>query len=75
MPVNEELDRAPTTPSLERARSFFGRNSASNGNNPGENEDVEESEEEKGRPTRWSLGVMNDPNTHEVPGMTVGFGE
>lgn len=23
----------------------------------------------KGRPTKWSMGVLNDPRTHEVPGM------
>lgn len=23
----------------------------------------------RGRPTKWSMGVLNDPTTHEVPGM------
>lgn len=52
------------TPSSERPRSFFARNSASNAND----EASEESEEDKGRPTKWSMGVLNDPTTHEVPG-------
>jgi hypothetical protein len=49
----------------ERTRSFFGRNTASNEDAP-----VENSEDDKGRPTRWSMGVLNDPKTHEVPGMS-----
>ncbi len=51
----------PVSPGSERPRSFFGRNSASG-------QDIEDSEEEKGKPTRWSMGVLNDPHTHEVPG-------
>jgi hypothetical protein len=47
----------------ERTRSFFGRNTASNDDAP-----IEDSEDDKGRPTRWSMGVLNDPKTHEVPG-------
>jgi hypothetical protein len=49
----------------ERTRSFFGRNTASNEDAP-----AEDSEDGKGRPTRWSMGVLNDPKTHEVPGMS-----
>jgi hypothetical protein len=49
----------------ERTRSFFGRNTASNEDAP-----VEDSKDDKGRPTRWSMGVLNDPKTHEVPGMS-----
>ncbi|PVH69753.1 MFS general substrate transporter [Cadophora sp. DSE1049] len=64
MPENENTEVRPPigTPTSERARSFFGRNSAS---------DVEpeiEEEEDKGRPTKWSMGVLNDHATHEVPG-------
>ncbi|KAF8862589.1 MFS general substrate transporter [Acephala macrosclerotiorum] len=51
------------TPSSERPRSFFARNSASNAH-----DEASESEEDKGRPTKWSMGVLNDPTTHEVPG-------
>ncbi|KAH8802727.1 putative MFS transporter [Xylogone sp. PMI_703] len=29
---------------------------------------MEEPNGGRGRPTKWSLGVMNDPKTHEVPG-------
>lgn len=69
MPGNEELDPIPTTPSSERPRSFFARNSVSNGRNADEEGDIEESEEEKGQqPTKWGLGVLNDRRTNEVPG-------
>lgn len=55
----------PGTPTSERPRSFFGRNSASH-NDTG----LEEPEKmDKGRPTKWSMGVLNDPHTHEVPGV------
>lgn len=47
----------------ERTRSFFGRNTASNEDAP-----AEDSDDDKGRPTRWSMGVLNDSKTHEVPG-------
>jgi len=49
-------------PGRSRWRSFFGRNSAGN--------DVV-SDEVKGDeepPTKWSMGVLNDRITHEVPG-------
>jgi hypothetical protein len=69
-PANPTTARFPTdpiSPTSERPRSFFARNSASNMSNG--NEDlVDNFEEEKGKPTRWSMGVLNDPNTHEVPG-------
>jgi hypothetical protein len=69
MPSDEELDTVPTSPSLERPRSYFARNSVSNGRNADEEGDIEESEEEKGQqPTRWGLGVLNDRSTNEVPG-------
>lgn len=69
-PANPTTARFPTdpvSPTSERARSFFARNSASNGSN-GQEEPVENFDDEKGKPTRWSMGVLNDPNTHEVPG-------
>jgi hypothetical protein len=69
MSGDEEQNTSPITPSSERPRSFFARNSISNGYNAEEEEDVEESEEEKGQPpTKWSMGVLNDRSTHEVPG-------
>jgi hypothetical protein len=74
MPSNEEPNTIPTSPSSERPRSFFARNSVSNGHNAGDEEEVEESEEEKGRPTKWSMGVLNDRNTNEVPGMSITLG-
>jgi hypothetical protein len=75
MPGNEEPSTIPTSPSSERPRSFFARNSVSNGHNAGDEEEVEESEEEKGRPTKWSMGVLNDRNTNEVPGMPIDSGK
>ena len=75
MPGNEELTATPITPTSERPRSFFARNSLSNGHNAGEDEDVEGSEEEKGQPpTKWSMGVLNDRSTNEVPGTFTGSG-
>ncbi|KAH6716062.1 major facilitator superfamily domain-containing protein [Leptodontidium sp. MPI-SDFR-AT-0119] len=63
--VGHDDGRPPIgTPTSERARSFFGRNSASDGGTP----EIEEFQEDKGRPTKWSMGVLNDPATHEVPG-------
>jgi len=65
MATAKHQDQLPPTPSSERPRSFFGRNSASDGEDQA---DVENIEEDKGRPTRWGMGVLNDPHTHEVPG-------
>lgn len=64
----EDQDKQTTTPTSERPRSFFARNSASDAENAGGREAMEEFEEDKGRPTKWSMGVLNDPETHEVPG-------
>lgn len=44
----------------QKWRSFFGRDSLANQN---------ESEKAEARPTKWSMGVLNDRQTHEVPGM------
>ncbi|KAI9050506.1 hypothetical protein LZ554_005668 [Drepanopeziza brunnea f. sp. 'monogermtubi'] len=66
MPDEEiHFERPPghETPTSHRSRSFFGRNSLSDGH-----AEVEEFQEDKGRPTKWSMGVLNDPHTHEVPG-------
>ncbi len=48
-----------------RFRSFFGRNSGSNsGSDP-----AEDMQDDRGDlPTKWSMGVLNDKLTHEVPG-------
>ena len=57
------------SPTSERQRSFFGRNSTSNGSNGQEVEEpAEDFDEDKGKPIKWSMGVLNDPDTHEVPG-------
>jgi hypothetical protein len=65
--TQEEKTPAPSTPTSERLRPFFARNSASNGNGE-EPAAADEYEEKEARPTRWSMGVLNDPLTHEVPG-------
>lgn len=54
-----EKDLLPE-PSRQKWRSFFGRDSIAN--------DAVSSEPE-GLPTKWSMGVLNDKQTHEVPGM------
>ena len=56
-----EKDLLPE-PSRGRWRSFFGRDSAAN-------DTVASLPEKEGRPTKWSMGVLNDRQTHEVPGM------
>lgn len=65
MAANAEQDRPLSSPKSERPRSFFARNSASNVHDHAD----DESEEDKGVPTKWSMGVLNDRRTHEVPGM------
>jgi len=60
-------DHPVRSPSSERPRSFFARNSTSN---DVEAEEALREKEEKGRPIKWSMGVLNDPETHEVPGKT-----
>ncbi|KAK6580686.1 hypothetical protein PZA11_006922 [Diplocarpon coronariae] len=68
MPDEANRERAPGTgtPSSNRSRSFFGKKTA-----PDEQSVVGELQEGKGRPTRWSMGVLNDPATHEVPGSVI----
>jgi hypothetical protein len=56
-----EKDQQQEAP-RSRWRSFFGRNSAGNDAIGDENGDDER------RPTKWSMGVLNDSITHEVPG-------
>ncbi|KAB8290406.1 hypothetical protein EYC80_010839 [Monilinia laxa] len=49
-------------------RSFFARDSASNSPaNEKEDGDLEGSDA-KLRPSKWSMGILNVPDTHEVPG-------
>ncbi|TAQ87152.1 hypothetical protein B7494_g4530 [Chlorociboria aeruginascens] len=61
MPTNDIGDGTPTP---EHQRSFSARSSAPTAaeNSDGTAENV------KGRPTKWSMGVLNDRTTHEVPG-------
>lgn len=46
---------------------WSGRNKKAPADPPSDN-DVEAGG--RGRPTKWSMGVLNDPRTHEVPGMS-----
>lgn len=68
------VETQPRSGFLKATRSFFNRNSASNNDNEVDvqeaKEDVEtETDGEMGRPTtKWSLGILNVPTTHEVPG-------
>lgn len=60
--VQKEQARTPASPG--RHRSFFARNTISSAQ-----QDAVEIGSNKGKPTRWGMGILNDPNTHEVPGM------
>ncbi|CAG8951748.1 hypothetical protein HYFRA_00005550 [Hymenoscyphus fraxineus] len=73
-------ENGPKIGFLKATRSFFNRNSASANSNGEEDKEAVESESsesndssetggEMGRPTtKWSLGILNVPTTHEVPG-------
>src|SRR3978361_511897 len=65
-PTGQQQNSLPQTPTSER-RTFFARNSASDGGEADVN--AGQSEKNHGRPTKWSMGVLNDPLTHEVPGI------
>ncbi|TVY40433.1 putative MFS-type transporter [Lachnellula occidentalis] len=67
VPATEQEKASIATPTWDRNRSFFARNSASNVNDE-ERTAVDEDGEKESRPTKWSMGVLNDPDTHEVPG-------
>jgi hypothetical protein len=67
-PQEKTVEKTPGTPNSDRPRSFFARNSASDGNGL-PSPSVEDFEEKESRPPRWSMGVLNDRFTHEVPGM------
>lgn len=48
--------------SLRKWSSFFDQHSKGT-------DSPDESEDGKSKPTKWSMGVLNDPRTHEVPGI------
>jgi hypothetical protein len=62
MTTNVNQEGPPSPSSSSRPRSFLVRNSVSNNVDAGSIESAEE------KPTKWSMGVLNDPETHEVPG-------
>jgi hypothetical protein len=73
MTTFENPERPPKHRFLRVPRSFFTRNSVSYGDGTAGDEVNESSTdqdvEKSGRPTtKWSLGVLNVPSTHEVPG-------
>jgi hypothetical protein len=59
-----EKDSIPK-PSAGKLRSFFGRDSV------GKDTLANDLDKEESRPTKWSMGVLNDRQTHEVPGMHI----
>lgn len=59
----------PAAQSVKRGRSTRKKRVSLFGQHSGETGKLEEFEEDKNRPTRWSMGVLNDPLTHEVPGI------
>lgn len=52
----------PPSPSFSGHPRAFAQNSISN------DEDVDSVDQMEEKPTRWSMGVLNDPETYEVPG-------
>ncbi len=68
MTDNGSAEKAVTQdPPRSRWRSFFGRDSAE------DETKAKEFQGDEGRPTKWSMGVLNDRSTHEVPGMYKDF--
>jgi len=56
-------------PNPEKSKkSFFSKMSFFDKKQRNSSDNVEEDEEDLARPERWSMGVLNDPHTHEVPG-------
>lgn len=49
-------------------RSFFARDSAANSPANEKEEGDLEGSDAKLRPSKWSMGILNVPDTHEVPG-------
>jgi hypothetical protein len=75
MTTIEPPEGPPKNRFLRVSRSFFTRNSVSNGNGSTDNgtndistEKDDETEKTRRPTTKWSLGVLNVPSTHEVPG-------
>jgi hypothetical protein len=68
-PQEMDLEKKPSTPNSDRPRSFFARNSASDGNGAEPAATMEEYEEKESLPAKWSMGILNDRITHEVPGI------
>jgi len=48
-------------------KSFFSKVNFFKSQEKDSSDNVDE-EEDLARPERWSMGVLNDPHTHEVPG-------
>ena len=69
---NEEKYRASpsTEPSNSVSKPWLGKLFAKKSSLGSESTGVGNTDEEDlARPTKWSMGVLNDPQTHEVPGM------
>jgi len=78
---HENVDSTPTlttptpiltpnpNPNPEKSKkSFFSKMSFFDKKLRNSSDNIEEDEEDLARPERWSMGVLNDPHTHEVPG-------
>ena len=52
-------------------RTWFSKVFFSSSRNDEKSRRVEDDDEDLARPEKWSMGVLNDPYTHEVPGMTI----
>ncbi|RDL31418.1 MFS general substrate transporter [Venustampulla echinocandica] len=66
---SDQEETGPAPASLA-SRWWFSRRSASKRDDRREDTDTSSGEPEKNttQPTKWSLGVLNDSSTHEVPG-------
>ena len=64
MAVDAE-EPGPGTSASNREQTDFQEISLSHNGEPAISESTEE---DLGKPTRWSMGILNDPDTHEVPG-------
>jgi hypothetical protein len=61
MAADDTQHGTPQTPlPSENRRPFFSRSSSVDGG--------EDGKEEEAKPSKWGMGILNDANTHEVPG-------
>ena len=64
-------ERDPVTQRTERASQGWRRfltTGKQTDPEPDSSKNTSDEEDEKERPSKWSLGILNDPETDEVPG-------